>query len=428
MLAFWRDPPGFLLRSAREHGDVVRIRWGRSYEYLLNGPEHTHRVLVAEQRRFMKGQALQEAKRILGEGLLTAEGSAHLRHRRLIQPLFHHNRITEYARAMVDCADRAARRWRAGERLDVQREMSRITLDIVGRTVFAANVEAEANEIGAALTDALDSLNLLMLPLPRVVDALPLPSMRRLRRARARLDRTIYGLVRDRRADDRPGRDLLSLLVAARDDEGVGLSDEQVRDEAMTLFLAGHETTAMALTWTWFLLSRHPDVEARMHQELGAVVRGRLPTAADLPGLRYTSSIVREVVRLYPPAWLIGRRALDDFDADGYRIPAGSIVILSPFVSHRDPRWFPEPDRFDPDRWADDAPAPPRQAYFPFGAGTRACIGEGFAWTEAVLVIATLAQRWRLRAESGYIPELLPRITLRPKGRMPMTVEPRPVA
>jgi cytochrome P450 len=426
MLSFWRDPPDFLVSLAREHGDVARFRWGRSDEYLLNNPEFAQRVLVTEQRSFMKGQALQEAKRILGEGLLTSEGELHLRQRRLMQPLFHRRRIAAYGDTMVGCAERVSERWRERERIDAHREMTRLTLGIVGRTLFAADVEGEASEIGVALTHALDSIKTLMLPWSAFIEVLPIPAMRRLQHARARLDETIYRLIRERKANGSEGEDLLSLLVSAGQDTGEPMSEEQIRDEAMTLFLAGHETTAAVLTWTWFLLAQHPEVEARLHEELDAVLGDRSPRVEDIEGLRYTEMVVSEAIRLYPPAWLIGRRALVDFEAGPYVIPARSIVILSPYVSHRDPRWFPEPERFDPERWTEQARATrPRWAYFPFGGGARTCIGESFAWTEAKLVLATLARRWRLRGVPGHEVELHPRVTLRPKGGMPMTLERR---
>jgi cytochrome P450 len=426
MLAFWRDPPGFLLALAREHGDIVGFRWGRSTEYLLNNPEYTHRVLVAKQDLFMKGQALQETKRILGEGLLTSEGELHRRQRRLIQPLLQPRRVERYAETMVGCTQELSARWRHGAAIDAQQEMARLTLAIVGLTLFAADVEGEAREIGVALTDALDSIKTLTLPWSRVIEVLPIPVMRRLRHARERLDRTIYMLIRERRTDGHEGDDLLSLLVRASQEDGDDMGDEQIRDEAMTLFLAGHETTATALTWTWFLLAQHPDVEARLHEEVDAVLGDRPPTASDLHSLSYTDMVLREAIRLYPPAWLVGRRALADFEVEPYLVPSGAIVILSPYVSHRDPRWFAEPERFDPERWTEEQLAGrPRWAYFPFGGGARTCVGEAFAWTEAKLVIATLGRRWRLRQVPGHHVELHPRVTLRPKGGMPMTLERR---
>jgi cytochrome P450 len=316
----------------------------------------------------------------------------------LLQPLFAHGRVSQYGAAMVEAAERAAARWREGETVDVQHEMSRLTLAVVGRTLFDADVEGEAAEIGQALSESIEMLNRFMLPFSGVLERLPTGTARRLRRARARLDATIYRLIAERRAGGPGGGDLLSLLLLARDaeDPTARMSDEQVRDEAMTIFLAGHETTAVALTWTWYLLARNPAVEERLGAELRRELGGRLPTVADLERLGYTERVIAEALRLYPPAWIIGRRTMVDLELDGYRIPAGSIVVLTPFVTHRDPRWHPEPLRFDPDRFAPGAQAGrPRYAYFPFGGGPRTCIGEGFALLEARLLLATLAQRVR---------------------------------
>lgn len=405
---------------AAEHGDVTRFRWGPRHEHLLNHPDLVEQVLVTKQRSFMKGQALQETKRILGEGLLTSEGDLHLRQRRLMQPLFHRRTIAAYGEEMVACAERLQERWRDGERRDLHPEMTRLTLAVIGQTLFASDVEGEAGEIGVALTDAMDSLQRFMLPFYGAVERLPLPTARRLRASRRRLDETIARLIAERRV--RPGdRDLLSLLLASRDEHGHPMTDGQVRDEAMTIFLAGHETTAVTLTWTWMLLAGDPAVERRLHAELEDVVGDRLPMVDDLERLPYMERVLRESLRLYPPAWLIGRRALVDVELGGYSIPAGSIVILSPWVTQRDARFFAEPLRFDPDRWTADADAArPRFTYFPFGGGIRRCIGESFALMEAKLLLATIARRWRFRLDSDQSVDVLPRITLRPRNGMHM--------
>jgi len=423
LLAFWRDPTASLTRLAERYGDVTRFRFGLDDEYLLVHPDHVQQVLVGEHRSFTKGRALAEARRILGEGLLTSEGEVHRRQRRLLQPLFVHDRVAAYGEAMVEAAERAATRWDNGALVDVHAEMARLTLGIVGRTLFDADVESEASEIGRALTDSMEMLNRFMLPFSGVLERLPTATARRLRRARARLDATIYGLIAERRGSDRDRGDLLSFLLRAREETGSPMTDAQVRDEAMTIFLAGHETTAVALTWTWYLLALNPAAEARLHEELRGALDGRRPTVADLPRLPYTERVLAEAMRLYPPAWVIGRRARVDVQVDGYRIPSGSIVVLSPFVTHRDPRWYPEPSRFDPERFTPAAQAErPRYAYFPFGGGPRVCIGEGFARTEARLVLATLAQRVRFRLASDEPVELQPRVTLRPRGGLPMIV------
>jgi cytochrome P450 len=422
VVAFYRDPLKSLTGMAAEYGDVARFRWGPRYEYLLNHPELVEQVLVTDQRSFMKGQALQETKRVLGQGLLTSEGAFHLQQRRLMQPLFHRRRIVEYGDAMVECAERLLLRWRDGETRDVHEEMTRLTLDVVARTLFASEVGAEATEIGAALGDAMESLQRFMLPFYGALEHLPLPTVRRLHAARRRLDATIYRLIAERRADP-GGRDLLSLLLETRDEGGRPMTDEQVHDEAMTIFLAGHETTAVALTWTWMLLARHPEVERRLHGELDEELDGRAPAVADLPRLEYTRRVLKESMRLYPPAWLIGRRALADVELGGYVVPAGSVVLLSPWVTHRDSRFFEEPLRFDPERWTTQAEAArPPFSYFPFGGGVRRCIGEPFALMEARLLLAAIARRWRLRLAPGMRVETLPRITLRPRHGMPMRI------
>ena len=409
---------------AREHGDVTHFRWGPRHEYLLNHPDLVEQVLVTEQRSFMKGQALQETKRILGEGLLTSEGDLHLKQRRLMQPLFHKRRIAGYAEEMVECAERLQSRWRDGEVRDLHQEMTRLTLAVVGLALFAADVEAEAAEVGAALTEAMESLQRFMLPFYGALERLPLPGPRRMRASRRRLDQTIYRLLAERRA--KPGGDLLSLLVEARDEQGEPMPDNQVRDEAMTIFLAGHETTAVTLTWTWMLLAHHPAIEARLHRELDEVLDRRAPTVDDLSELTFSDMVVKEAMRLYPPAWLIGRRALVDVELGGYEVPAGSIVILSPWVTHRDARFFADPLRFDPERWTRQAEAArPQFSYFPFGGGIRRCIGESFALMEAKLLLASIAQRWRLRLDPAQRIGVLPRITLRPRYGMRMRLEAR---
>jgi cytochrome P450 len=421
-LAFWRDPIRSLETLAREHGDVVHWTFGGTDAYLLKDPDHIRRVLVADHRAFMKGRALQVTKRVLGEGLLTSEGDFHDVHRRVIQPLFHADRIREHAGAMAAAAARARDRRRERETIDIQREMARVTLAIVGETLFSTDLEPEADEISEALTASLDGLNLFMLPHTDPLERLPLPPVRRFHAARRRLDDTIARLLDERRTSGVERADLVSVLLAAERKEGWSRAD--LRDEAMTILLAGHETTASALTWTWWLLARHPEAEAKLHEELDRVLAGRLPTADDLPRLGYADMVVSESMRLFPPAWLLGRRVLVDYDLDGYRFARGSIVILSPYVTHRDPRFYPDPLAFDPDRWTPAARrSRPRYAYFPFGGGPRVCIGEAFARTEAILVLATLAQAWRFRPPEEYEPRLHPRVTLRPKGGMPMKLE-----
>jgi len=423
---FRSNPLAFIRKAHSEYGDLVYFRVVSQHLYLVCHPDLVREILVTNQNNFVKSRALQRAKILLGEGLLTSEGQHHLRQRRLVQPAFHRERLAGYAAAMSECAVRARERWQAGA-MDVSVEMAQLTLSVVAKTLFSADIESEAPEIGAAMTSILQLFKVLLMPFSEYLDKLPLPSVRRFERARARLDATIYGLIRERRQSGRDAGDLLSMLLLAQDEaEGGEMTDEQVRDEAMTLFLAGHETGANALTWTWYLLAQHPEIERRLHQEVDAVLGGRPPELADLPNLRYAEMVLSEALRLYPPAWAIGRRALAAFQLGDYEIPAGSICIASPFVVQRDARWFPEPDKFDPERWTPEArEARPKFSYFPFGGGARVCIGERFAWMEGVILLAAIAQKWQFRLAPGQIAEPLPLVTLRVKNGLRMTAEPR---
>jgi cytochrome P450 len=303
--------------------------------------------------------------------------------------------------------------------------MLELTLAIVGRTLFDTDIEAdEAARVREALSTALSGFDRFTNPWSGFVERLPLPRNQRFRAAKASLDDIVQGMIRERRATGDRG-DLLSMLLAAQED-GQGMDDRQVRDEAMTIFLAGHETTANALTWTWYLLSQHPDVEANLHDEVDRVLEGRPPAAHDLARLPYTETVVSESVRCYPPAWILGRMAVRENSVREYVMPEGSVALMSPYIVQHDPRWFPDPFRFDPDRWTPDAAAArPKFSYFPFGGGPRLCIGESFAWMELQLVVATFARRWRLRLAPGARVDLLPQITLRPRYGMPMTLHRR---
>lgn len=423
----WRRDPIGLLTRAGSHGDIVRLRLPRLEAWLLNHPALVRDVLVAGHHDFMKGPTMQAAKHVLGESLLTGEGEFHRQQRRLIQPIFHQARLRSHAGVMVEHTDRQTRAWQEGQPIDVHAEMAQLTLSIVGKALFGADVEsAEARAIGQALRESLALFGRVFSPLFPVWRRLPAPSIRRLHRAQEVLDATIHRMIRERRAASAPGSDLLSLLLSARDEGREGMSDQQVRDEAMTLFLAGHETTAVALTWTWYLLSQHAEVERRLHQEVDRVLTAGPPTVDDIPRLRYTAMILRESMRVRPPAWAIGRRTLTDHPVPGAMIPAGAVVVVSPYLVHHDARWWPDPDAFVPERWEDqDREDRPRLAYFPFGAGPRMCVGEPFAWMEAVLVLATMARRWRLRLQPGHRVGVEPSITLRPRNGMAMVPEAR---
>ncbi len=423
---FRKDPPGFLEKMARQYGDVVYIPLGRQHIYCISHPDAIRDVLVTHQNKFKKSRMLERARVLLGDGLLTSEGQHHRRQRRLVQPAFHRDRLAGYGAVMVDRAEKVRNQWQPGQPFDVLQEMMRLTLAIVAKTLFSTEVDSEADEIGVALTEVFSLFEIILMPFSELLEKLPLPAVRRFKRARKRLDETIYRLIAERRASGNDAGDLLSMLLLAQDEEGSGgMTDEQVRDEALTLFLAGHETTADALTWTWYLLSQNPAAEAAFHAELDRVLGGRLPSLEDLPQLRYTESVFAEALRLYPPAWGIGRRALEDFPIGDFVIPARSVVLMSPYVVHRDPRWFSDPLTFRPERWSVEDPSRPKFAYFPFGGGARVCIGERFAWMEGTLLLAAIGQRWRLRMEPGHRVERHARITLRPKYGMRMIAEPR---
>jgi cytochrome P450 len=428
LLAYRRGPLRFFQNLAQQFGDISYFRLGPQQAFFLNHPDYIKDVLVTNHQDFMKGLALQRAKRLLGEGLLTSEGEFHRRQRRLAQPAFHRQRIASYAAVMTDYAARARERWRDGETLDISEQMMRLTLAIVGKTLFDADVESDAREVGAAMSVVMDLFNTITIPFFELLQKLPLPQLRRFDSAKAKLDAIIYRLIEERRRSGEDRGDLLSLLLLARDPEGDGgqMTDAQLRDEAMTIFLAGHETTANALAWTWYLLSQNSEIEAKLHEEIAAVLGARLPAFEDVAQLKYTEMLLTESMRLFPPAWALGRLALNDYEIAGYVVPKKSLVLMSQYVMHHDSRYFPDPERFDPERWTPQArDARPQFSYFPFGGGPRRCIGEGFAWMEGILLIATLAQHWRLRLVPGHPVALKPVITLRPKHGMRMIVNRR---
>lgn len=428
LLDYTRDHLGFLTRCAREYGDVVGLRFVNVPVYLLNHPDHVEYVLVRNNRNFVKSRGERISLGFLGNGLLTSEGSFWRRQRRLAQPAFHRQRIDAYGKVMVECAGRMVAGWRDGEIRDTHEDMERLTLEIVARTLFGVPLRsAEFEEVGEALATISRRFAGRGGVFFQVPEKIPTPGNLRMRRAIRRLNALIYGIIRDRRASGEDAGDLLSMLLAARDEEtGEGMTDEQLRDELMTVFIAGHETTANALSWTWHLLAGHPEVESRLIQELRAVLSGRPPVVEDLPRLRYTDMVVKESMRLYPPAWAFGRETLEDCEIGGYHVPAGTQLIMSQWVMHRDPRYYEDPGEFRPERWGDGSVEKlPKYAYFPFGGGPRLCIGQSFAKMEAVLLLATIAQRFRLRPAPGERVTPQPSITLRPRNGMRMVLEKR---
>ncbi|HQZ98159.1 MAG TPA: cytochrome P450 [Pyrinomonadaceae bacterium] len=416
------------LTAQSELGDITHFRAGPFTVYFINHPDLIRDVLVVNADKFIKGRALQRSKTMLGMGLLTSEKEFHLRQRRMIQPAFHRTRIAEYTRAMTHFSDAMAETWRDGETLDIDREMMRLTLQIVAKTLFDTDVTKDADDVGRSLTTLVEMFNLLLLPYSEILEKLPFPQSIKLKKARKTLDRIIYGMIDERRASGEDKGDLLSMLLAARDeDDGGQMTNEQVRDEALTLFLAGHETTANALTWTWYLLSQNPEAEAKFHAEIDRVLNGRVPTIDDIPNLKYTEHVLAESMRLFPPAWAIGRQAVEDHELGGFKIAKGSTVLMSPFILQHDARFWDDADKFTPERWETQSvkEAGNRNIYFPFGGGIRRCIGESFAWSEGIWVLATMARKWKLRLDPNQKIGTKSLITLRPKFGMRMECQNR---
>ena len=423
----FRSPLQFFERLKADHGDIARFNIFNERLVLFNDPAIINEFLVTKQASFRKGRALEGARVFLGNSLLVSEGTEHTRQRKLIQPAFHRGRIAGYAKVMAE----RTRDWtdarRDGEEIDLAVEMNRLTLAVVGETLFGSGVGTEANEIAGALTVIIDNFNRMFIPGWRFLRHIPIPANLRLMDAQKRLDRTIYGLIACRRAEGGDRGDLLSMLLAAEDadDPNRRLADTEVRDQAMTLFLAGHETTANALAWTWHLLSLHEPVRARLQAEVDAVLGpDRLPTLDDVAKLPYATAVFSESMRLFPPVWVVGRRAIEDVTLGDYEVPARTIVLASQYMMHRDPRFWPRPAEFLPERWLDEAAqaARPKFSYFPFGGGARICIGDGFAWTEGVVLLAVMARRWRLEPVPGHPVDVNPTVTLRPKHGLKMIV------
>ena len=412
LYAMRRDPIGFFTKLAREYGDICHFNLGEQNLYFVNSPDMIKEVLVGKDRNFTKWFAVDRLKDVLGQGLFVSEGAYHARQRKLAQPAFHRTRIAAYADTMVKVAQRVRDRWTAGKAFDLSSEMNWLAMVIVADTLFGADVEAEAVEIQNALSEVLRMLEKSTIPPNEVAE---------FDQARIRLDAAVLRIIQDRRAAGGDTGDLLSMLLAARDEDGSQMSDIELRDEAMTIFLAGHETTANALTWTWYLLSKHPEIEKQLHETVDAVLQGNAPKLEDIPKLKYVEMIFAEGMRLYPPVWIVGRRAINDCEIGGMSVPANAIVLLSQYVTQHDARFFEEPEKFDPQRWTQEAEnSRPKYSYFPFSSGSRQCLGEPFAWLEGVVALSVIAQKWQLQLAPGHRVEMQPQLTLRSKYGMKM--------
>jgi cytochrome P450 len=421
-----RDPLKLMQRIARDYGDIVRIPVLLQSRILLNHPDWIEQALIIQQAKFHKSDFTKRAvERMLGQGLLISEGDFWRRQRRLAQPAFHRARINEYGSTMVQIADAHVREWRDGDVRDMAHEMMMLTLNTAVRTLFGTTLPGEAEQIGTSLTFLMRySLGRLRSPI-RIPNNWPTPKNRRAQREYDFLDSLVYRIISERQArgNSEHHNDLLAMLMSAMDEDGTQMTPKQLRDETMTLFLAGHETTAQTLAWTWYMLAQNPGVEARLQEELRTVLGGNLPQGADLMRLPYLHAVVNEILRLYPPAYIVARTSIEPCQIGGYDFPTGTTFLISQWVMHRDPRYYEEPEAFRPERWLDGlADRLPAGAYFPFGDGPRRCIGQGFAMLEASLVIATLARRFRFSLEPGHdvVPE--PLVTLRPRNGIRMTL------
>lgn len=418
------DPtnPILLFEYLRRNGRAAHYRILNKDVVLLFDPRDIAEVLIDKAASFGKDRTQKRMKILLGEGMITSDGETHNRARRIAAPAFHRRRIERYAGQIVEIAAAVRAQWREGVEFDIAAEMMRLALQVTARTLFDTEVTAEVQEINEQVNVIMELYHLLItLPRAEMMLNWPLKKMQRFRAAKTKLDRVVGQMVEARRIEINLGSrsDLLSMLISARDDAGSGLrlSSDELRDQALTLFLAGYETVANALSWTWLLLGQNLEAQNRLHAELDTVLDGRLPVLEDMTRLEYTTMVLSESMRLYPPAWAMGREVLEDVSIGPYRLRKGTSVFFSQYLVQRNPRWFPEPERFIPERFTPEAKAGrPRFAYFPFGGGGRQCIGESFAWMEAVLSLATIAQRWRILLVEGQKIQLQPKITLRPKN------------
>jgi cytochrome P450 len=433
-----RDSTRTLSRWAREYGDIVFYQFMKFPIYVLFHPQHVEQVLLGKTGNFVKGMTARSNPELFGNGLLTSDGDFWRRQRRLSNPAFHRESIARYAEITVEEAANLSERWKTGETRNIHNDMMNVTLRIVLRSLFGTHLAEHMKIIEPALEAIMASstgFNSIAFFL-----RIPTPARKQHFLGVEKLNKVVYELIasgREKLKNAGPStqgtsvqtggaKDLLTLLLTARDDDGNSMSDQQLRDEVITLLLAGHETTALNLSWSWYLLAEHPEVEQKLHAELEAVLGGRAPCASDIPKLPYTDKIIRETLRLYPPAWRIFRQTEEAFQVGEYTLPAGSNIVLSQWVTQRDPRWFPEPERFIPERWNEDAAAKlPRFAYFPFGGGPRVCIGAGFAMMEATLLLATIAQRFRMHLAPNQRISPMPSITLRPRNGIRVRLEQR---
>ncbi|HEY3789970.1 MAG TPA: cytochrome P450 [Urbifossiella sp.] len=424
--AFMTRRLDFFIDVARSHGDLASFRFGPRRIFLATHPDLIEQVLVTDAKYYIKHFGARMYKPVLGNGLVTSEGDFWLRQRRLSQPAFLKSRVLSYAPMMGELTRRMIDDWKPGERVDIHFEFSSLTSAIALKTLFGLDDHADRETFVSALRSAFFMLSEKFRSLVRVPLWIPTPRNLRLKKAIAHLDHVLAGFIAAGRSRKEPGDDLLSILINAKDDDGSKMTDRQLRDEAMTLYLAGHETTALTLSWSWLLLAQHPRVEEKLAAEWRRVLAGRTPTPDDLPNLPYTDAVITEAMRVYPPVYLIGREATCDLELGGYRVKRGTTVFMSQWASHRDSRYFTDPEKFIPERWEDGlAKRLPKYVYFPFGGGPRVCIGNTFALMEAAILLATVGQRYRFTLAEDAVIDVNPQITLLPAYGIPAVLEPR---
>jgi cytochrome P450 len=428
MRDFNRDQLNFIEHCRDEYGDVVWMRFLYVPAIFLYHPDDVEYVLVTNAKNFIKSTSLRSNffQRLVGNGLLTSQGEEWKRQRRLSQPAFHRERVSSYGQVMADYTTRLTANWNDGENRDIHRDMMRLTLEIVVQCLFSADVSSDVDHVGATLKELVKPFAAQATLGWILNNRLPTPAHLRFHALARKIDRVVYRIISERRATGENKGDLLSMLLSARDEDGSQMNDRQLRDEVMTLFLAGHETTALTMAWTWYLLGTHPEVEKKFHAELDEVLGGRLPAAADLPRLKFTEQITKECMRLYPPAYALGREAINECEIGGYRVPAGTQVFMFQWATQRDSRFYDEPNAFRPERWTEDfVDQLPKYAYFPFGGGPRVCIGASFAMMEIILCLAAIGQRFRLEIDREHPVSIFPAMSLRPKDGIKVVVRSR---
>ena len=428
---FLRDPLKTLTTISQTYGDISHFKFGKQNVYLLNDPNYIEEVLVTQYKNFIKSRGLQVSKRLLGSGLLTSEGDYHDKQRRLIQPTFYPKRINSYVEVMIKKTLNLCDNWKEGSVLDIHKEMTRLTLEIISKSVLGYDIKPEDDEIGDSLLTCMEYFNRLLMPFGELIEKIPiLPINKGFQKAKRNLDSIVFRMINEHRMklekNEKKDNDLLFTLLQAQDDstDSEKMSDQQLRDEVMTIFLAGHETTANALTWTFYLISEHPEIEERLQKEIYSILGYKTDISFDdIQKLEYTTKVLTESMRLYPPAWALGRQAINDCKIGKYIIPSGSIILMSQYVMHRNPHYFSEPNTFYPDRWTDEFKKNlPRFSYFPFGGGIRSCVGEPFAWMESILIITIINRIWKMNSIPSNKVVLKPLITLRSKYGMHMKI------